>query len=559
MAESKDQLLFVPLGGCEEIGMNLSLYGFGPEGEEKWIIADLGITFGHDNTPGIDVICPDPGFIEERRRDLLGIVLTHGHEDHIGAVPHLWRRLKAPLYATPFTAELVRLKLEEAGLLDEAELIEIPLNGRVKLGPFDIRYVTLTHSILEPNALAIRTPLGTVLHTGDWKIDPDPLVGELTDENTLKELGDEGVLAMVCDSTNVFVPGHSGSEASVRESLRALIEGKTGRVAVTSFASNLARIETIAQTAAEVGRHPVLVGRAMHRLVAAARKAGYLASLPSLVPEEDAGFLPKEAVLYICTGSQGEPRAALSRIADGAHRNVTLEAGDTVVFSSRVIPGNERAIHALMNTFVTKGVEVISDALVHTHVSGHPCRDELAQMYQWVRPRLSVPVHGEQRHLAEHARFARELQVPAALVMRNGAMTRLAPGTPEIVDHAPTGRLYLDGKLTIPEDDGTMAARKRLSFAGHVAVMIVFDRKGRLAADPRVAAYGLPQGEGDLEEELIADMEDALIEAMEGLKRAQLLDDDTVEEQARRAVRAGTRERWGKRPVISVEIVRLEG
>ena len=538
--------------------MNLSLYGFGPEGEEKWIIADLGVTFGHDDTPGIEVIMPDPGFIEERWRDLLGIVLTHGHEDHIGAVPHLWPRLKCPVYATPFTAELVRGKLVEAGLEEEVRITEVPLNGRIRLGPFDITYVTLTHSILEPNALAIKTPLGTILHTGDWKIDPEPMIGKTTDDRTLAGLGDEGVLAMVCDSTNVFVPGESGSEGSVRESLIELVRHRPGRVAITSFASNVARIETIAHVAAENGRHPVLVGRAMHKLVDAARAAGYFVDVPNFVPMEEAGFLPPDSVLYICTGSQGEPRAALARMAEGSHPHLTLEKGDTLVFSSRVIPGNERAIYALMNAFAAKGVEVISGMDAHLHVSGHPCRDELAQMYRWVRPKIAVPVHGELRHLQEHAKLAQELQVPQAFITPNGAILRLAPGEAEIIDHAPTGRLYLDGNLLIPSTDGTVPSRKKLSFAGHIVAVVVFGKKGRMAADPRIVGYGLPRGEeGTLDEEIKDELEDAVLDAIEGLTRPQAQVDDVVDEQVRRAIRTALRESWGKRPVVSVEIIRL--
>jgi ribonuclease J len=555
-----DRFVFLPLGGCGEIGMNLSLYGFGPEGKEKWIIADLGVTFGHADTPGVDVICPDPAFIVERRRDLLGIVLTHGHEDHIGAVPYLWPRLKCPVYATPFTAELVRLKLADNGLEDDVTLKEIPLSGALKLGPFKISFVTLTHSILEPNALAIETPLGRVLHTGDWKIDPDPVIGERTDEAALRKLGDEGVLAMVCDSTNVFVPGSSGSEASVKDSLAKLVADKTGRVAVTAFASNLARIETIARVAAAHGRRPVLVGRAMHRLVGAARTAGYLGDWPALIEAEEAKRLPRHAVLYICTGSQGEPRAALSRIVEGNHPSVTLETGDTLVFSSRVIPGNERAIFALMNAFVAHGIEVISDAFDLTHVSGHPCRDELARMYQWVRPRVSIPVHGELRHLAEHVKLAKSLQIPDALMTPNGALVQLAPGAPQVIDHVPAGRLHVDGDFLLPADDGTIAARRKLAFAGHVVALLVFDRKGRLAADPRIAAKGLPQGadDGDIEDRLIEDMEAELSLAIEAMAKGQAQDDDAVEEVARKAIRSVLRESWGRKPVISIEIVRLE-
>ena len=554
----KDRLVFLPLGGCGEIGMNLSLYGFGPPGLEKWLIADLGVTFGSLETPGIDVICPDPSFIVERRKDLLGIVLTHGHEDHIGAVPYLWPQLECPIYATPFTAALVRGKLADAGLLNEVELIEVPLSGQVKLGAFEIQLITLTHSILEPNALAIKTPLGTVMHTGDWKIDPDPLIGSATDEQALRKLGDDGVLAMVCDSTNVFVSGEAGSEATVRDNLRELLRGKSGRIAVSAFASNVARVETIAKIAADIDRHPVLVGRSMYRLVAAAKSAGYLADLPGLVGEEEAGFLPPENVLYICTGSQGEPRAALARMVDGSHPNVSLDRGDTVVFSSRVIPGNEKAIFALMNGFVAQGIEVISDVEEPIHVSGHPCRDELEKMYQWVRPETAIPVHGERRHLAEHAELAKSLQIPNAVVAPNGTMVSLAPGGARIVDEVPSGRVYVDGRTLIPADDGTVAARKRLSFAGHVVAVLVLDGAGSLATEPRIVAYGLPRGEDDLDDRLADDMEDALWGVMDALPRARRLVDDAVDEAARRALRGVMRNGWGKRPVISVEIIRLD-
>ncbi len=493
---SADELVFLPLGGAGEIGMNLNLYGFGPEETRQWIMVDLGVTFGDERTPGVDLIMPDPAFIEERRDDLLGLVLTHAHEDHIGAVAHLWPRLRCPVYATPFTAALVRGKLMEAGIEGEVPLHTVPLGGRISLGPFDLELVTLTHSIPEPNALAIRTPLGLVLHTGDWKIDPDPVVGDDMDVTRLTEIGDEGVRAIVCDSTNVFSPGVSGSEADVAKSLIEVIRACPQRVAVTTFASNVARLESIARAAAACDRHVILVGRAMFRVVGAAREAGYLADVPPFLTEHDAGYLPPDKVLFICTGSQGEPRAALARIVEDSHPNITLSKGDTVIFSSRIIPGNESSIFELQNRLAERGIRVITEKDHFVHVSGHPCRDELARMYQWIRPQVSVPVHGEARHLAEHAALARELQVPESVVLRNGLMVRLAPGPAEIVDEAPSGRLYLDGDVLIDAEEGAVQERRRLAFAGSVFVSLVLDRDGKVRGDPQVRLLGLPEEDG---------------------------------------------------------------
>ncbi len=553
---TNDELVFLPLGGSGEIGMNLNLYGYGPADDRHWIMVDLGVTFGDERTPGIDLIMPDPAFIEERRDRLLGIVLTHAHEDHIGAVAHLWPRLRCPVYATPFTATMVRGKLIEAGLEGEVPMHIIPLGHRFDLGPFDIELVTLTHSILEPNALAIRTPLGLVMHTGDWKIDPDPVLGDDIDIARLTEIGDEGVRAIVCDSTNVFSPGSSGSEADVATSLIELIRPLEGRVAVTTFASNVARLESIARAAKACDRHAVLVGRAMHRVVAAARDAGYLNDLPPFVSEQDAGYLPREKVLFICTGSQGEPRAALARIAEDGHPNITFNRGDSVIFSSRVIPGNEISIFDLQNTLALRGVRVITEKDHFVHVSGHPCRDELARMYQWIRPEISVPVHGEARHLAEHAALARELQVPQQVVIRNGLMVRLAPGPAEIVDEAPSGRIYLDGEVLTAADEGAVQERRRLAFAGSVFVSIVLDGKGQVRGDPQVRLMGLPEEDGngvDFEDRAL----DALDEALDRLPAKRRGDDDTVAEFLRRAVRGALRRQWGKKPQVDVVITRI--
>ncbi|HLB80253.1 MAG TPA: ribonuclease J, partial [Dongiaceae bacterium] len=412
-----DELLFLPLGGTGEIGMNLNLYGHAG----KWLMIDLGITFGDDTTPGIEVIMPDPGFIAERRADLAGLVLTHAHEDHIGAVPYLWPRLRCPIFATPFTAALLRRKLRDAGLQDQAPITEVPMSGRFAVGPFELELITLTHSIPEPNAVVVRTPLGTVLHTGDWKLDPEPLVGPLADEVALRRLGEEGVLAMVCDSTNALVAGESGSEAAVRESLGRLVGRLTQRVAIACFASNVARLETGAWVAAAHDRHAGLVGRSLWRIDAAARETGYFADLPPFVREHDVAYLPREKVLMLCTGSQGEPRSALARIARGDHPGVTLEPGDAAIFSSRIIPGNERAIGRLQNDLARMGVEVVTERDHFVHVSGHPAQGELAAMYQWVRPRVAVPVHGEARHLRAHARQVVVQAADGALVAGDDA------------------------------------------------------------------------------------------------------------------------------------------
>ena len=388
-----------------------------------------GVTFGDQTTPGVDIILPDPTFIEEHARDILGIVLTHAHEDHIGAVAWLWPRLKAPLYATPFTAFLLREKLREAGLLDAARITEVPLGGTFRLGPFEVTLITLTHSIPEPNGLAIRTPLGVILHTGDWKIDPDPLTGAATDEDAIRRLGDEGVLAMVCDSTNVFVDGEAGSEAQVRETLNALIGQLKGKVAAACFASNVARMDTIIRAAEANGRRVCLVGRSMIRMSQAARSVGLLDGIAPFLSDSEARHMPGEKILYLCTGSQGEPRAALSRVADGSHPHVKLGQGDACVFSSRIIPGNEIPIRNLQNKLADRGVRLYTERdHPGIHVSGHPCRDELKRMYQWARPQIAVPTHGERRHLLEHAALARDLQVPQAVAPRNGDMVRLAPG-----------------------------------------------------------------------------------------------------------------------------------
>jgi ribonuclease J len=542
---NNDELVFLPLGGSGEIGMNLNCYGFGPPDARQWIIVDCGITFGREaSTPGIDVIMPDVRFLEEHRGDILGIVLTHAHEDHHGAVAYLWPALRCPVYATPFTARLLRGKLEAADLIGRVKVKVMPLGGKLKLGPFEMEFITLTHSIPEPNAISIRTPLGAILHTGDWKIDPDPLIGDTTDDSALRSLGDEGVLAMVCDSTNALVEGESGSEGDVRRSLTKLIKERTGKLAVTCFASNVARLETVAHAARAAGRELVLVGRSMHKIVEAARETGYLKDFPRLLDEEEALHLPANNVLYLCTGSQGESRAALARIARDDHRHVKLGPNDTVIFSSRVIPGNELNIHEMQNKLATLGVQVLSDEDHFVHVSGHPARDELAQMYRWVRPQIAVPVHGEMRHMKAHARLAEELQVPQAVVLTNGDILRLAPGRAEIIDEAPSGRVFLDGRLMVHEDDGYARERRSLSYAGFIGITLVLDRKGRVVTDPVLHMEGVP-------ENLFEPVEEAVLQAINGKKRGD------IKENLRIVARRTAHAIWGKKPVVRVESVEI--
>jgi ribonuclease J len=545
------ELLFLPLGGAGEIGMNHNLYGHAG----AWLMVDLGITFGDASTPGIDVIMPDPSFIEERRDQLAGLVLTHAHEDHLGAVAYLWDRLRCPVYATPFTAAVLRRKLTEAGLLERVPLTEIPLSGRFTVGPFAIELITLTHSIPEPNALVIETPVGRVMHTGDWKLDPDPLVGPTADEKALIRVGEAGVLAMVCDSTNVLVSGDSGSEADVRDTLLDIVGRYENRVAVACFASNVARLETIARVGAAHGRDVALVGRSLWRIYEAAKETGYMQDLPPFLTERDVGYLPRERVLMICTGSQGEPRSALARIAAGDHPEVSLESGDTVIFSSRIIPGNEISINRMHNRLSELGVQVVTTNEEHVHVSGHPARDELAQMYQWIRPRIAVPVHGEPRHLVAHAKLALECQVPEAVVVQNGAMVCLAPGRAEIIDEVFTGRLAVDGRHLVDLESSAIRDRRRMIYHGSAVATVILGRDGELHGLPIVSLHGIEPGER--EDAILPPVVEAVADAVNALSDRDRSDDEQVSEAARRAVRRALRQISGKRPHTEVHLVRV--
>jgi ribonuclease J len=544
----QDELVFLPLGGSGEIGMNFNAYGYGPENDRQWIIVDCGVLFGREgNTPGVDLILPDIRYLMERRENVLGIIATHAHEDHIGAIAPLWPGLRCPIYATPFTARLIAGKLEEAGLTSRVKVQEVPVGGQITLGPFDLDFISITHSILEPNLLAIRTPLGVVAHTGDWKIDPDPLLGEATDAQALERLGNEGVLALVCDSTNALVPGSSGSEAEVRKNLTELVGTLKGRVAVTGFASNVARLDTVARAAKAHGRRIALVGRSMQKMVEAAKDTGYLKDFPPVLDETEAAELPPHKVLYLCTGSQGEPRAALARIAAGSHPNVELDEGDTVIFSSRVIPGNELAIAEIQNKLAARNIGILTVDEHHVHVSGHPCRDELAQMYRWIRPKLALPVHGEMRHQVAHAKLARELQVPQALVPENGQMFRLAPGRPALMDEVPAGRVHLDGRVLVAEGEGLAKDRRAMGFAGLLVIALVVDHKGRIAAPPTVLGEGMPEP-----------VEEAVLKAVEDtLDKNKRSDPDELAENVRRAARRAAQEAWGKKPITRVLVTEL--
>ncbi len=546
-----DELAFLALGGVGEIGMNLSLYGYAG----RWLMVDCGISFADDTLPGVDVIMPDPGFIADRAGALAGLVVTHAHEDHIGAIPYLWPRLRCPVYATPFTAAVLRQKLIEANLEHEVPVTEVPMSGRFTVGPFEVELVTLTHSIPEPNAVVLRTPLGTVLHTGDWKFDPDPLVGARSDMARLRQLGDEGVLAMICDSTNALRPGEAGSEADVRRSLIDLVGRCRQRVVVACFASNVARLQSAAAAAAAHDRHAALVGRSLWRIDHAARETGYLEQVPPFLTDEEAAYLPREKVVLICTGSQGEPRSALSRIADDDHPEIMLEPGDTVIFSSRVIPGNERAIGRLQNRLAALGVEIITEQDHLIHVSGHPAQDELTRMYQMVRPQIAVPVHGETRHLMAQARLAEQCQVPQALVTRNGEVVRLAPGPAAVLGEVPTGRLVVDGKHLLPVGSEALRSRQKMTFNGAALATIVVDRDGRLQAPPQVTVHGL----GDEAEDaaLTGELRQRVAQAIEELEPRARRDDAALREAARLAVRRSLRAWHGKKPVTEVHLVRI--
>ena len=554
MAGPVQELVFAPLGGVGEIGMNLSIYGVGDEHWRTWIAVDLGVSFAaEEHLPGVDLILPDVRYLVEERKNLAGLVLTHAHEDHFGALIELWPRLKVPVYATPFTAALLEAKCASDPGAPEIPVTVVPLRGRFKVGPFDIEMVTMAHSIPEANALIIRTAAGTVLHTGDWKIDPTPILKDPTDEKKLRALRDEGCLAVVGDSTNAVREGQSPSETDVARTIAELVKSARGRVAVTTFASNVARLRAVADAARAADREVVVIGRAMERIVQIARETGYFEGVQDFRPMDAYGYLPPSKVVALCTGSQGEPRAALSRIAEDQHPEVTFSRGDRVIYSARTIPGNEKAVGRVINLLIEQGIEVITDRTHLVHVSGHPRRAELEQLIGWVKPKIVIPVHGEALHLSEHAALARRCGVPEVIQCRNGDLVRLSPN-PSLIDEVPAGRLYKDGTLLIEAEARTVADRRRLSFAGAVSVALALTDKGDLIEDPSVGLIGIPERDrdGGL---MIEVAENAVQETLESLPRASRRDPDAVAEAVRRAVRAAVAERWGKKPMCQVHVL----
>ncbi len=524
--------------------MNVNLYGC----QGKWIMVDLGMTFADPAYPGIDLILPDLTFIEENRKDLLGIVLTHGHEDHIGAIPYLAADLGVPLYATPFTAGLIAGKLEEEGLTGEVKLNIVKRGGRVKLGAFDLRYMPLAHSIPEGNALVIDTPYGRIFHSGDWKLDDQPMIGTPSTPAELTAVGDEGVLALVCDSTNVFNPEASGSEGAVRDGLMEVVGEATGRVLVTTFASNAARLQTLGEVAVATGRKLCVAGRSLDRILRVGKATGYFRDMPEPVRFDAAMALPAKDLLIVATGGQGEDRAALARVASGSHQ-LKLSTGDTVVFSSRQIPGNELAIGRIQNSLAAKGIVMITDRQAMVHVSGHPGRPELEAMYGWLRPQIVVPVHGEMRHMTEQARVARAAGVPRAIVQENGTVVRLAPDGPKKIGTERVGRLVLDGDVILPADGSTMGERRRLASYGQISVAVALDKSGRAMGKPDVRTQGVPVEEE--RDEFLAELRDEALAAI-GNER----DDAKLREKIRLAVRRVATDWTGKKPVVDVLVVR---
>jgi ribonuclease J len=554
---SQPELVFVALGGLGEIGMNVYLYGLGPPDRRTWLMVDCGITFPHEAEPGVDVVLPDLRFIEGEARQLAGIVITHAHEDHIGAVIDMWPRLKAPVYATPFTAGMLKAKLAEFGGRVQIPLNVVPMGHRFDVGPFDIELVTMAHSIPEPSGLMLRTPVGNVFHTGDWKIDETPLVGPPTNEARLRALGADGLDALVCDSTNALRDGRSPSETEVARSLTQIVKKASNRVAITTFASNVARVKAVADAARASGRRLVVAGRAMHRVIDVAIDTGYLPEGFRYLDQDQFKYLDRSEVVLLCTGSQGEPRAALSRISEDEHPDIALTTGDLVIFSSRNIPGNEKAIGRIMNNLASMGCDVLTDSEALVHVTGHPRRDELRQLYTWLAPKLIVPMHGEARHLKEHARLARDAGIPAVLTPQDGQMVRLAPAPAQHIDEVPTGRLFRDGRLIVESVDGPVRERRKLSMVGIVVVALTLSRKSEFVGEPMVAMDGVPTEAADGEP-----MEDIVLDTVEGtlksIPAARRKSDEVVAEAIRRAVRSAVDHAWGKRPIVKVLLNRSE-
>ncbi|MDA4846796.1 ribonuclease J [Hoeflea poritis] len=553
---SKDELVFLPLGGVGEIGMNLALYGYGPEGRREWIMVDCGVTFAGPELPGVDLILPDIRYIEDEKINLKAIIITHSHEDHYGAVAELWPYLGAPVYVTPFTAGMLEAKRAYEGDMQEVPVTIYKAGDTFEVGPFTIEAVPVNHSIPEPVSLVISSPAGRVIHTGDWKIDEAPSLGPLTDENRFRAIGDEGVLGLICDSTNALRDGVSPSEKEVSKSLENIIRAAKGRVAITTFSSNVGRIRSVAEAARDAGRKVLLLGSSIKRVVDVATDLGYMEGLPPFIDEDEFNTIDRNKIVIILTGSQGESRAALAKISRDEMRTVMLNAGDTVVFSSRTIPGNEKAILDIKNGLIEQGVNIITDDEALVHVSGHPRRNELKRMYEWVRPQILVPVHGEAAHLVGHATFARQCGIETVPHVRNGDMLRLAPGPAEVIDEAPHGRIFKDGDLIGDFDEMGIGERRKLSYVGHIAVNVLLNGKHNLVRDPVVRTQGLPEFDED-SERMTDRLQEAAVSAVESIPRVRRRDLDVVHESVRRAVRAAARDAWGKKPVMTVFVTRV--
>ncbi|MBC2773610.1 ribonuclease J [Rhizobium sp. AQ_MP] len=551
-----DELVFLPLGGVGEIGMNLALYGYGPPSNRQWIMVDCGVTFAGPDLPGVDLVLPDIRFIKSQKKNLKGIIITHAHEDHYGALNDLWPGLNVPVYASRFTAGMLEAKRDYEGSRAEIPITPFKQGDRINVGPFEIEAIGVNHSIPEPMSLVIRTPLGNVVHTGDWKIDHNPSLGPLTDEARFRAVGDEGVLALLCDSTNAVRDGVSPSEEEVSRGLQKIIEAAEGRVAITTFSSNVGRIRSIAQAAEAAGREVLLLGSSLKRVTAVADDIGIMQGIKPFIAEDEYGFIPRDKIVVILTGSQGEPRAALAKLSRDEMRNVALTSGDTVVFSSRAIPGNEKAILEIKNGLIEQGVHIITDSEALVHVSGHPRRNELLKMYEWVRPQMLVPVHGEAAHLVAQKELALQAGIPTVPHVRNGDILRIAPGPAEVIDQAPFGRVYKDGKLVGDLEEMGIADRKKLAYVGHVAVSVILDSRYDFLGDPDVVPFGLPEfdDEGESMEDTLYD---AVLGAVESIPRSRRKDLETVREAVRRAVRSTANEAWGKKPVVTVFLTKV--
>ena len=551
----KDELLYCPLGGAGEIGMNMNLFGYGQEDDHKWIMVDVGVTFADDSIPGVDLIYPDPGYAEDKKDNFLGIILTHAHEDHIGAITHVWPKFKCKIYATPFTAALVTEKFREKKIDITSYLQIVQLGSTINLKPFKIEFITMTHSIVEPNGLRIETPAGSILHTGDWKCDPNPLVGDNMNSKRLIEIGKEGVLTMICDSTNVLSVGRSGSEKDVRDSMLKIIEKQKKRVIVTSFASNVARMETIFYCAEKTGRNISLVGRSMHRIYKAAKQCGYLSDVIEPIDPRDAKNISSEKIIYLCTGSQGEPMGAMNRISNYIHPDVFVEAGDTVIFSSKIIPGNEKKLYKLHNQLVREGINVISEETDFVHVSGHPNRDDLKDMYEWIQPNSIIPVHGEQRHMLEHIDFAKKLNVPHPIKVENGDIVRIFPGdSPEVFDKAPYGKIFLDGNIGVEEESKSIKERRNISQNGHLDITVIITTQGNIHNTPIVNFMGIPILNT---EEFKISIQDEIDKIAKSFSLNNKKQDENFKDALKVTCRKFTKEKTGKRPITNINLVRI--